>query len=178
MLGNNILDFRTIHTRAYPNPDPPEIVDNPESILKGAPTPKIPTISSHIHRDNSAPENLIALAPFLPNLDLPNGLLRTRSFNHLDQQDLEPYSTPSHSGQHTRDGGTPPFTPPSIHFIQNLGLSHPRSAQQTSAGPNIPVIQIPAAQANSLPHQNIIMVAWYVPLVLPQPLLPLPNDYQ
>ena len=146
------MAFRTIHTRAYPNPDPPEIVDNPESILKGAPTPNRPTISSHIHRANSAPENLTALAPFLPDLDLPNSLSRTRSVNHLDQQDLEPHSTPSHSGQHTRDRGTPPSTPPDIHFIQNLGLSHPRSAQQDSVGPSMPVIQIPAAQASPLPH--------------------------
>ena len=99
-------------------------------------------------------------------------------FNHLDQQDLEVNNTPSNSGQNTRDSETPPSTPPDFHFLQNLGLSHPRFAQQTSAGPNIPVIQIPAAQANPIPHQNIIMAAWYAPLVLPQPLLPLPNDYQ
>ena len=62
---------------------------------------------------------------------------------------------------------TPPFTPPDIHFIQNMGFSHPRSAQQNTVGPNIPNIHIPAAQANPLPHQNTIMAAWYAPLVLP-----------
>ena len=178
MVRINILASRTIHTRAYPNPNPPEIVDNPESILKGAPTPKRSIISKHIHRANSAPEYLTALAHFHPDLDLQNRLPRTRSSSVLDQPDLRFPGSPSHSGQHTRDRGTPPSTPLDIRFIQNLGLSHPRSAQQTSAGPNIPVIHIPTAQLNPLPHQSIVMAAWYAPLVLPQPMLPLPNDYQ
>ena len=59
-----------------------------------------------------------------------------------------------------------------------MGLSHPRSAQQASVDPNIPEIHIPSAQVNPLPHQQIIMAAWYAPLVLPQPLVPLPNYYQ
>ena len=113
-----------------------------------------------------------------PDLDLPNNLPRTRSFNSLDQQDLEHTHSPSQGRQHIRDRETPPFTPPDIHFIQNLGLSHPRLAQENTAGPNIPSIHIPVVQPNPLPHQNIIMAVWYAPLVLPQPLVPLPNDYQ
>ena len=123
------------------------------------------TISSNIHRANSAPEDLATLLDPFFDLDLQNRLPRTRSFSVLDQPD-------------TRDSETPPSTPPDLHFLQNLGFSHPRSAQQTSAGPTIPIIQIPAAQANPIPHQNIIMAAWYAPLVLPRPLLPLPDDYQ
>ena len=72
---------------------------------------------------------------------------------------------------------SPPSTPPDIHFIQNLGLSHPKSAQQCVTGPSISVIHIPAAQTNPLPPQNTIMEAWYTPLVLPKPLAPLPNEY-
>ena len=152
MAKNTFLAFTTIHTRAYPNPDPPEIVDNLENILKGAPTPKRPTISSHIHRAHSTPEDLTALSCLHLDLEPPNNLPRIRSFNHLDQPDIEFHSSPSHSGQHTRDRGTPPSTPPDIHFIQNLGLSHPISAQQTSTGPNIPVTHIPATQVNVVPH--------------------------
>ena len=123
------------------------------------------TTSINTHRANSAPEDLPALSDPFFDLDLQNRLPRTRSFSVADQ--------PS-----TRDGETPPSTPPDLHFLQNVGLPHPRSSQQTSVGPNIPVIQIPAAQVNPLPQQNIIMATWYAPLVLPQPLLPLPNDYQ
>ena len=151
MLENNILASRTIHTRAYPNPKPPEIVDNPKSILKKSPTPKIPTISSHIHRANSTPEDFTALSDIHLDLDLPSKLPRTRSFSALDQPELELLGSPPRE--------TPPSTPPDIHFVENLGLSHPKSAQQTSTGPSIPVIYIPAVQANPLPPQNTIMAA-------------------
>ena len=172
------MGSRTIHTRAYPNPNPPEIVDNPESILQISPTPKRPTISSHIHRANSTPENFTALSYLFFDLGTRNSLPRTRSFGVLDQPDLKLPDSPPQSGKHIRDSETPPSTPPDIHFIQNLGLSHPKSTHHSSSGHNIPVIHIPAAQVNPLPHQNIIMAAWYAPLVLPQPLVPLPNDYQ
>ena len=122
MLENNILASRTIHTRAYPNPNPPGIVDNLESILKKSPTPKGPTISSHIHRANSAPEDFTALSDTHLDQGLPNGLSRTRSFSVLDQPNLEFLGSPPQGGQHIRDRETPPSTPPDIHFIQNLGL--------------------------------------------------------
>ena len=165
MAKNNTLAHRTIHTRAFPNPNPPETVDNPEKILKRTPVSRRATISSSIHRANSAPEDLAALLDPFFDLDLQKKLPRTRSFSVSSQPD-------------TRDSEIPPPTPPDLHFLQNLGLPHPRSAQQTSAGPTIPAIHIPAAQAHPLPQQNIIMVAWYALLVLPQPLVPLPNDYQ
>ena len=100
MVRNNILASRTIHTRAYTNPDPPEIVDNPESILKEAHTPKRSTISKHIHRANSAPEDLTALSHFHFDLDLPNNLSRTRSFSSLDQLYPKLPDSPQKSGRH------------------------------------------------------------------------------
>ena len=45
-------------------------------------------------------------------------------------------------------------------------------------GPSISVIHIPIVQATPFPPQNTIMASWYSPLVLPQPLAPLPNEYQ
>ena len=79
-----MLDSRTVYTRAYPNPNPPEIVDNPESILKKSPTPRKPTICRHIHRANSAPEDFTALSEHLFDLDSPRKLPRTRSFSVID----------------------------------------------------------------------------------------------
>lgn len=178
MFEDNILASRTIHTRGYHNPDPPEIVENPEIILRKSPTPRRPTISGHIHRANSAPKDFTALSDPLFDLDSQKRLPTTRSFSALDQLDLQFFGSPSHSGQHIKDRGTPPSTPPDIHFIQNLGLCHPKLAQQTSASPSIPVIHIPAAQPNPLHPQNIIMAAWYAPMVFPQPLVPLSNDYE
>ena len=35
---------RRVHTRAYPDPKPPEIVDNPESILRKSPKAQASTI--------------------------------------------------------------------------------------------------------------------------------------
>ena len=84
---------------------------------------------------------------------------RTKSFNGIDQTYFEPSSSSPQSGQHISDRGTPPSTPPDIHFIHNLGLSHPRSAQQFAASPSISVIHIPAAQAQTLPPQNTTMAA-------------------
>ena len=52
---------RKIHTRAYPDPNPPEIVDNPKSILRKSPRIKYSTIFRSPLRANSVPENLTAL---------------------------------------------------------------------------------------------------------------------
>ena len=84
MVKKNTLAYRTIHTRAYPNPNPPKIVEDSESILKRSPKPKQSTISSHIHRANSTPENFIALSDPLFDLGTQNSLPITRSFNVLD----------------------------------------------------------------------------------------------
>ena len=59
-----------------------------------------------------------------------------------------------------------------------MGLSHPKSAQQSLVGPSTSSINIPVVQATPLLPQNTVMIAWYAPLVLPQPLVPLPNEYQ
>ena len=52
---------RKIHTRAHPDPDPPEIVDNPERILRKYPKIKLSTIFISPLRANLVPENLYAL---------------------------------------------------------------------------------------------------------------------
>ena len=147
MFEDNIPTSRTIHTRAYPNPKPPEIIDNLESILRKSPKPRKPTISRHIHRANSAPEDFTTLSDTHFYLELQSSLPRTRSFSALYQLDLELPSSPSQSGKHIRDRETPPSTPPEIHFIQNLGLYHLKSSQQSVVVPSFPVIHIPTAQA-------------------------------
>ena len=77
---------RKIHTRAYPDPDPPEIVDNPESILRKSPKIKLPTVFRSPLRANSVPENLSALQQSQVYLVNP---FRTRSLDDLDQLDSE-----------------------------------------------------------------------------------------
>ena len=78
-----------------------------------------------------------------------------------------------------------------MNFLHNLGVSHPRSSQQsipcpsTSAHPTS-TIQITPLQptvpvVNPLlvnPPPPPIMAAWYAPLVLPAPLVNLPQDYE
>ena len=52
---------KKIHTGAHPDPDPPEIVDDPESILWKSPKVKFSTVFRSPLRANSVPENLTAL---------------------------------------------------------------------------------------------------------------------
>ena len=52
---------RRIYNRAYLDPNPLEIVDNPESILMKSPKAKVSTIVRSLHRANSVPENITAL---------------------------------------------------------------------------------------------------------------------
>ena len=81
-------------------------------------------------------------------------------------------------------------TPPDLHFLHNLGVSHPRSAQQSIVVPSTSVHQTSTVQTTPLqptfpfpnpplvnPPPLHIMVAWYA-LVLPLPLVNLPHDYQ
>ena len=72
---------RRVHTRAYPDPNPPEIVHNPESILRKSPKSKTSTVVRPVHRDNFVPENLTALQD--SQVDLRNPF-RTRSLNDID----------------------------------------------------------------------------------------------
>ena len=128
-LKLKILASRTIHTRAYPDPNPPEIVDNLESILRNSFTSRGPNIVRPIHRANSALGNLSDLSDTQIDLDLPSNLPRNKSFSGIDETDFEPPSSTPHSGQHIGDRETPPSTPPDIHLIHNLGLSHPNFTQ-------------------------------------------------
>ena len=71
---------RKIHTRAYPDPGPPEIVDNPENILRKSPTIKLSTVFRSPLRANSVSENISALKQ--SQVDLVNPF-RTRSFDDI-----------------------------------------------------------------------------------------------
>ena len=75
---------RNVHTRAHPDPNPPEIVDNLESILRNYPKIKSSTVFKSPLRANSVPENLAALQQ--SQVDLRNPF-RTRSLDDLDQLD-------------------------------------------------------------------------------------------
>ena len=72
---------RKIHTRAYPDLDPPKIVDNPESILRKSPKIKFSIVFRSPLGDDSVPENLAALQK--SQVDLRNPF-RTRSLDDLD----------------------------------------------------------------------------------------------
>ena len=71
---------KKIHTRDYPDPDPPKIVDNPESILRKSPRIKLSTVFKSPLRANSVPENLSSLQK--SQVDLVNPF-RTRSFDDI-----------------------------------------------------------------------------------------------
>ena len=131
---------RRIYTRAYPDPNPPEIVDNPESILRKTPKSKTSTVVRPIHRANYVPKNLLSLQD--TQVDLRNPI-RTRSLNDIDQIEFEPSHSPQHSEGKTVSRET---TPLDLHFIHNFGFSHPRSAQQSLAGPSNSIIHTPTVQ--------------------------------
>ena len=78
---------RKIHTRAYPDPDPLEIVDNPERILRKSPKIQLSTVFRSPLRANSVPEILSALQKSQTDFLNP---FRTRSFGDLDQLYPEP----------------------------------------------------------------------------------------
>ena len=179
------MDPRKIHTRAHPDPNPPEIVDDPESILWKSPRIKLSTIFRSPLRANSVPENLAALRQSQSDLVNP---FRTRSFDDIIQLDSESSLSSPETSEHS---GSRETTPPDLHFLHNLGVSHPRSTQQsiivpstsahpsstvqtTSLQPNFPLVNPPLFNPPP-PH---IMAAWYAPLVLPVPLVNLPQDYQ
>ena len=52
---------RKIHTRAYPDPDPPEVVDNPEGILRKSPKIKLSIVFRPPLRAKLFLENISAL---------------------------------------------------------------------------------------------------------------------
>ena len=140
---------RIIHTRAYPDPNPPEIVDNPESILRKTPKSKTSTVVRPIHRADSALENIIALQDTQVDLPFIRKPSRTNSLSDIDQIDFEPSHSPQHSGENTVSRET---TPPDLHFLHNFGFSHPRSSQQSLASPSTYVIHTSTIQTTPF-HQ-------------------------
>ena len=119
---------RKIYTRAYPNPNPPEIVDNPERILRKSPEVKSSTVFRSPRRASYVTENLAALQN--PQVDLRNPF-RTRSLEDLDQLDSESSLSSPERSEHP---GSRETKPPDSHFIHNFCFSHPRSAQQSITG--------------------------------------------
>ena len=114
---------RRIHTKAHPDPNPPEIVDNPENILRKSPKSKTSTVVRPVHRADSIPENLTALQD--SQVDLRNPF-KTRSLDDIDQTDFEPSPLSQDIGKNTGNRET---TPHDLHFLHNFGFSHPKSAQ-------------------------------------------------
>ena len=110
---------RKIHTRAHPDPDPPETVDNPEIILRKSPKIESSTVFRSALRANSVPKNLPALQKSQADLVNP---FRTRSFGDLDQLDYESSHSSLEKGEPLGDRES---TPPDLHFLHNLGVSHP-----------------------------------------------------
>ena len=113
---------RKIHTRACPDPNPPEIVDNPESILRKSPKIELSTVFRSPLRAKSVPENLSALQQSQADLVNP---FRTSSFDDIIQLDSESSLSPPEESEYH---GYRETTPPDLHFLHNLGVSHPRLA--------------------------------------------------
>ena len=135
---------RKIHTRAHPDANPPEIVDNPERILRKSPKIESSTVFRSPLRANSVPENLSALQQSQADLVNP---FRTRSLDDLDQLDFESSHSSPETSEHLESRET---TPPDLHFLLNLGVSHPRSAQQSIPGASTSVHPTSAFHTTSL----------------------------
>ena len=81
-------------------------------------------------RANSVPKNLSALQQ--SQVDLVNPF-RTMSLGDLDQLDSESSLSSPETSEHP---GSRETTPPYLHFLHNLGVPHPISAQQSTPGPS------------------------------------------
>ena len=117
---------RGVYTRAFPDPNPPKIVDNLESFLRKSPKSKTSTVVRPIYRANYVPKNLSALQDTQVDLPFVRNPSRTKSLSDIYQIYFESPHSPQHSGVHTDNRET---TPPDLHFIHNFGFSHPRSAE-------------------------------------------------
>ena len=102
---------RNIHTRVHPDPDPPELVDNPENILRKSPRIKLSTIFRSPLRANSVPENLSVLQQSQDDLVNP---FRTRSFDDIIQLESESSLSSPETSEHP---GRRETTPPDLHFL-------------------------------------------------------------
>ena len=102
----------------------------------------------------------------------------------MDHTDLEPIKL-----QKIPSGEASPSTPPDLQLLHHFGSFHPKSAQSQFIGPSTcatpihtTIVQTTTSHSTNPPLVNPplapTMEAWYAPLVLPQPLVPLPNDYQ
>ena len=135
---------RKIYTRAYPDPNPPEIVDNPERILRKSPKVKSSTVFRSPFRVNYVPENLSTLQE--SQVDLRNPF-RTRSLDDLDQLDSKSSLSSPETSEHPSSIET---TPPHLHFLHNFGVSHPRSAQKYIFGTSTYVLHTSIVQTTPL----------------------------
>ena len=155
---------RKINTRAYTDPNPPEIVENPERILRKSPKAKSSTVVIPFHRVNSVHENLVALQE--SQVDLRNPF-RTRSLDDIDQIDLEPSLSSQDRSEHP---GSRETIPPDSHFIHNFGFSHPRSAQQSIVDPSTSVLHISTVQTTPFqPTFPLVNPPLVNPPFFPQP---------
>ena len=102
---------RKIHTRAHPVPDPPEIVDDPENILRKSPKIETSTIFRSPLRTNSVPENISAQQKSQVELVNP---FRTRSLGDLDQLDSKSSLSSPGTSEHL---GSREATPSDTSFI-------------------------------------------------------------
>ena len=98
--------------------------------------------------------------------------------------------------QQSPSGEASPSTPPDFKILHHFGSFHSKSTQNQFAGPSTSTTPIhttivkntplhPTPPLTNMPLVNPpwnplapLMAAWYAPLVVPQPLIPLPNYYQ
>ena len=117
-------------------------------------------------------------------------LFRTKSQGRVGQADFEPIDL-----QQSPIREASLSNPPNFHLLRHFGPFHLKSTQNYSSGPSTSTtpIDTTSVQTTSLhpppPLTNPplvnqplfpfppIMEAWYAPLALQKPLLPLPNDY-
>ena len=81
-------------------------------------------------RANSIPENLSALQQSQADLVNP---FRTRSFDDIIQLDSRSSLSSPQTSEYLGSRETTPFD---LYFLHNLGVSHPRSAQQSTVVPS------------------------------------------
>ena len=103
-------------------------------------------------RANSVPENISALQQ--TQVDLVNPF-RTSSLGDIDQLDSESSLLSFETSEHP---GSRETTPPYLHFLVNLGVSHPRSAQQSIPSPSTSVLHTSTIQTlHSIPLSLLLI---------------------
>ena len=166
---------RRINTRSHPDPE--------KILWQTFKTRNLATYRT-IHRASSVLEHLTALQD--PQLDLHHtrNLFRTNSQSKINHTDLEPIDL-----QQSPSREASPSTPPDLQLLHHFSSFHPKSAQSQFTGPSTSATPIHTTTVQTTPSHSTnpplvnpplapTMAAWYAPLVLPQPLVPLPNDYQ